>query len=271
MNAIPSPGSDALQELEQLFQESLRIVGITIEHRLRNTPAPVRKRKGRAVMYRFPEKDLDTYLLLKMVQLASNLRAAKKLIDHGFTYEWKVLHRAISESTQDVYSLLLAKRNNTWGKTHEDVLAAFFSEDLNRRGMISQQQPKHFSRDAVRNSIQSSMEETGSVPDRFLGKAGGAMKSLHKFKSGYVHGRAASIMSLYNHETGRFATSGTRGLDVAVELRSLWRATYLAMGCVQLIALKWFGRDYYKEAWEITERFRQAAGVGELFDSPVLG
>ena len=269
MAGFPSPGSDAAQDPDQLFQESLRIIAVTIQLRLKDTPRPVLKTKGRVNMHRFPEKDLDTYLLLKLVQFASNLRAGKKLIDHGFTYEWKMLHRVISESTEDVYSLLLATLKNSWEKTHEDVLAAFFLEDFNARGKVSKQQPIHFSRNAVRNAIHRSMEETNSIPDEFSGKAGDVMNSLHKIKSGYVHGRAASLMSLYDNETNRFATGGKKGHDAAVELKNLWRATYLAMGCASLVRYKWFGPDSYKKAWELADRFRQAAGVAELLDGRV--
>ena len=214
-------------------------------------------------IYRFPKKDFDTYLFLRMVQFASNLRAGKKLVDRGFLYEWKMLDRAIAESTDEALALLFAERNKKsgWEKLHEKVLIAFFQEDINKSGEFSQPRQILVPGNDIRKAMQSAMEEVGGISERLSSGGADAKKVLHKFKSGYVHGRAASIMSLYDHETNRFATNGEVSQDAAIELSNLWRATYSVMGCIQLISLKWFEPEFYQKVWGRTDFFRQIAGI----------
>lgn len=260
----------SVQDPTKLFPSALRIADTTIAKKLKDTPAPSLKKKGNIILHRFPSKDLDTYLLLKIVQLSSNLRAGKILIDNGFTYEWNTLYRAIDESTQHVLVLLSAHRENQWQAFHDNVLAAFFQEDINQKGKISAHPPKHIPPAAIRSSLQSSIEESDNIPPEFLDKAAPTLKSLQKIKSGYVHGRAASIMSLYDHENKHFLTNG-QCPNKNVALRSLWRATYSAIGgCVAQTGLEWFGRDYFSRVAEFAEQFRRAARVGESFDRKVL-
>ena len=263
MIAIPSSASSAPQDPELLFEELLQFIDSIVQRRLRETASPVRKRRGPVTIYRFPKKDFDTYLFLRMVQFASNLRAGKKLVDHGFLYEWKILDRAIAESTNEARALFLAERNKIdgWEKLHEKVLIAFFQEDINKRGEFAQQRPIHVPGNDIRKAMQSAMEEVGGISERLSSRVADDKKNLHKFKSGYVHGRAASIMSLYDHETDRFSTNGEVSQDAAVELRNLWRATYSVMGCIQLISLKWFESEFYQKVWERTDFFRQIAGI----------
>ena len=260
----------ATEDLPRLFAHAIRIADTTVAKKLEDTPPPELKRKGKVIMYRFPNRDLDTYLLLKIVQLASNLRAGKNLIHDGFTYEWKMLHRAIDESTQHVLIMLSAHRNNQWQKFHDDVLAAFFKEDINQKGKISAHPPKHIPPAVILSSLQNSIEESDNIPAEFLGSAATVFRALQKIKSGYVHGRAASIMSLYEPERKHFLTNG-HCLDEDLALRNLWRATHAAVGgCVAQAALKWFGRDYFSRVAEFAERFRRAAAVGESFDRRAL-
>ena len=258
------------QDPTKLFPSALDIADTIIAKRMEDTPAPSIKKKGNIILHRFPNKDLDTYLLLKIVQLSSNLRAGKTLIDKGFTYEWSILYRTIDESTQHVLVLLSAHRENQWQALHDDVLAAFFQEDINQKGKISAHSPKHIPPAAIRASLQTSIEASDNIPPEFLGKAVPTLKSLQKIKSGYVHGRAASIMSLYDHGNKQFLTNG-HCPSKNVALRSLWRATYKTIGgCVAQSALKWFGRDYFSVVAEFSEKFRQAAQVGESFDRKAL-
>ena len=268
--SFSSLGSQPAQDPAQLFPHALRIADITVAKKLEDTPPPKLKKKGDKYLYRFPNKDLDTYLLLKIVQLASNLRAAKELIDKGFVYEWTMLHRTIDESTQHVLALLAAHRKNQWQKFHDKVIATFFAEDINQKGKMIDQPPKHISPTPIRSELQDSIEESGSIPAEFLGKAALLFKARQRIKSGFVHGRAASIMSLYAEENNHFLTNG-HCPNANIALMNLWWATYDVIGgCVALSALKWFGKDYFRLVTEFAEQFANAAKVPNTFNPRAL-
>lgn len=133
-------------------------------------------------------------LLLKLVQLTSNLRGGKELLEKGFTYEWSILHRVIDEAVQHTLFLLTADRMSQWERKHDDVLTAFFQDDVTRKGTVSTQPPKHVSATDIHSALQMAIEEeSDNIPPEFLGRAAPTLKSLRKIKSGFVHGRAASI------------------------------------------------------------------------------
>ena len=270
MKGFPTTSHVAFRDASQLFPHALRIADKTITKKLEDIPPPKLKRKGDVIVYRFPNKDLDTYLLLKIVQLASNLRAGKVLIDKGFTYEWTMLHRTIDESTKHVLVLLSANRKNQWQEFHENVLTTFFEEDISQKGKIIAPPPKHIPPEPIRSELQDLIEESGSIPDEFLGKAAPSFKAMQKIKSGFVHGRATSIMSLYDPETNRFLTSGNCP-EKAIQLRNLWRATHGAIGgCVAQSALKLFDQDYFRFVAQFADQFANAAKVGVTFDRRTL-
>ena len=255
---------------KQLFLDALRIADVTIARRMETMAPPKPKKKGDVIVHRFPNRDLDTFLLLKLVQLTSNLRGGKELLERGFTYEWSILHRVIDEAVQHTLFLLTADRKSQWERKHDDVLTAFFQDDVTRKGTVSTQPPKHVSATDIHSALQMAIEESDNIPPEFLGRAAPTLKSLRKIKSGFVHGRAASIMSLHEPETDSFLTNGGC-LDQDIALQNLWRATYSALGgCVALSSLKWFGEGYYQVVAQFAEQFANAAKIGVTFDRRAL-
>ena len=98
---------------------------------LKNLPPPRAVTRGKIQFHRFTEKDVTVAFLLKMVQLTSNLRAGKLLLEHGFLYEWIMVRRLVRETVEDILFLALAETTDTWTKNHENYLADFFAEDVN--------------------------------------------------------------------------------------------------------------------------------------------
>ena len=72
------------------------------------------------------KKDVTVAFLLKMVQLTSNLRAGKLLIEYGFLYEWIMVRRLVRETVEDILFLALAETTDTWTKNHGNYLADCF-------------------------------------------------------------------------------------------------------------------------------------------------
>ena len=91
---------------ELVFQEVLDHMDRTISELLPRLSDLRRERIGDGFIVRFSKKDFRHAITLKFVQLTSNLRAGKLLIDHGFFYEWSVMRRVLGEAIEAIILLL---------------------------------------------------------------------------------------------------------------------------------------------------------------------
>lgn len=252
------------QEPELTYQEALEQMDETIEAALKFLPKPRRKMRGQIEMYRFTQKDPQVALFLKMVQLTSNLRAGKILIEHSFLYEWAIIKRLLNETIEDIMFLVAGGQPDNWTKTHERYLAAFYAEDINKHGAVSQKKIRSVQRHEIRSFLSKISEKTEGARKRDSLDMEECSRVVYGFCSGYIHGIAPSIMRCYNPEKNRFFTNGVDNLDnVTIQTKSFWLLTYLAIMSFAMVGAGWWGEDYFSSVVEFAERFRKVAGIGE--------
>ena len=247
---------------EAAFQEILEHFDKTIEELLSMRFGPEEVELGSVVVHRFRERDAPNAIVLKLALLVSNLRAGRLLIDHGFAYEWAMVRRLLYETIQDVMFLLAEDWTDGKGNLHRRFLSAFYAEDLDEEGRLNEKGVGAPSRQEIRSFLETVEEETvgGRAQDgRGLGMA---MKALHRFGSGHVHGRAASIMRLYDDEAGALHTNGMDDREyLDGELRSLWVICFLTILCFAATRARTWGREYLDDAMKVAEKFSEIAGL----------
>ena len=254
------------QELELTYQKALEQMDETIEAALKFLPKPRRKMRGQIEMYRFAQKDSTTALFLKMVQLTSNLRAGKILIEHRFLYEWAIIKRLLNETIEDMMFLVAGEKLGNWTKTHEQYLVAFYAENINKRGVVSQKKIRSVQRHEIRSFLSKASQRIGEQTGESssMENYSDCSRVLHGFYSGYIHGIGPSIMRCYDPEKNYFFTNGVDNLDnITIETKSFWLLAYLAIMSFAVVGSGWWGKDYWLSAIDFAERFAQVAGIQE--------
>ncbi len=215
------------------------------------------------VRVRFSKKDSLHVVVLKLVQLTSNLRAGMLLIDHGFIYEWSVVKRLLSETIEDIMFLLAENQADNQSELHERFLQEFYLEDLDEKGNL--QQKEKGARWVRRQEIRSYLSD---VQKRMQGKEAPLLEKesmgVYRFGSGYVHGRAAYIMmGLYDSRKNRFRTDGRHDQELlALNLKSLGEIASLAIEA-SITILKQLGADeeYLSNARAVLESLDKITGL----------
>lgn len=249
-------------EPERAFQEILEHFDKTIEEILSLRSGPEEVKLGDVVVRRFAERDSRNALVLKLTVLVSNLRASRLLINRGFTYEWALVRRLLYETIEDVMFLLAEIWADSGSDLHERYLAAFYTEDLDERGRLNEKWAKPPSRPEIRSFLGAKEKE------RVEGRAddGGSvvtpLKALYRVGSGHMHGRAASIMRLYDGKARCFKTNGMDDKDyLKGELRSLWSVLYAATLCFGAARGQIWGPEYMDDVFRVAEEFAELAGL----------
>ena len=181
-------------EPERIFREALRHMDCVIRARLAELPRPKAIERGRVKLYRFAQRDANVAFLLKMVQLTSNLRAGRLLIEHGFLYDWTMIRRLIVETIESILFLAAADTQHRWTKDHDAYLKEFYAEDVDESGTPFRSRPPIVPRSAIRSYLQEVSQENESIPGQTEPSMRDLLTSLHRFDSGYIHGRASSVM-----------------------------------------------------------------------------
>ncbi len=246
---------------ETAFLDILRQCDRMIDDLLSLRSAPEETKLGDIVVHRFPERDLRNAVLLKLTMLASNFRAGKLLIDHGFMYEWNMVFRAIEETVEDVLFLLGKGLAKDRGDLHGRYLEAFHAEDIDERGRPIEKGVHAPRRAEIRSFLDAAEKETLGEDDSAHSLAG-TMKFLHRLGSGHVHGRAASIMKLYCTGSRSFRTDGLDGSDRRRnELDRLWQMFFVAVVCFGTAGGQVWGYRYSQDVIGVARKFAQIAGV----------
>ena len=256
---------DRNHESERIFYEALEHMDRVIAAALANLPAPKARRRGRVQFYRFDQNNLIVAFLLKMVQLTSNLRAGKLLIEHGFLYEWAMIRRLIQETIEDILFLAAADTKHKWTKNHDSYLGEFYAEDVNKRGAPSQRRLQVVPRHEIRSYTKDVVQEYEGVSTEMKSSVSELLRIMHRFDSGYIHGRASSIMRCYDPTTRQFLTNGLHPEHISEETTGFWISTWTVIMSFAMIGAKWFGQEYWQYSWELSERFGQAIGVEESY------
>ena len=190
--------------------------------------------------YRFPlsecaeEVRLKGCVMLKIVQMASNLNASDLLLSHGYVCEFMMLVRCVMEASGDV-SILLSDDTE---EHHSEMLDIFYSEDIGFTNagedhpVVRREFPKKSRRELLGLVFGEDFDHK-------------QYKGNYDIFSGHVHGRAAAIMHLYI--PGRFLTYGLHRVgdySLAPSYRkNFWIAVYWAMIATIEACEKWYGES----------------------------
>ena len=250
------------EETELTFQQALDQMDRTIKDLLKTVPRPQAQTLGEVVVHRFSEGEARHALIMKLVQLTSNLRAGRLLIDHGFTYEWAMTRRLLYETMEDLMFLLgegwVDSRNNL----HERFLEGFYTEDFDTNSKAQRKRSRFVNRDEIAAFVSKVGEAT--APEEAAGETSlkTSIRTMHRFGSGYIHGRAASIMRLYDAETNEFQTNGVNSEeDLGWALKGFWLVVYMSIACFAAVRGRWWRTEYRDDALRFAENFRETAGV----------
>ena len=181
------------------------------------------ERFSEGLRVRFSEKDFLHVVVMKLVQLTSNLRAGRRLIDHGFVYEWGVMKRLLLETVDHILFLLYVERDSSKLKKY---LCNFYTEDTDEEG--NWQRPDQFvSQGEVRKEVLKKLKE--DINGLEAGPLGINMKGIYDLGSGYIHGRVSAIMSLYDLGKNRFRTNGWDNKELlALNLKDFYTVAFSA-------------------------------------------
>ena len=195
---------------ELVFQQALDHMDRTIDDLFRLLPDPIIETIGDGIRdFRFTKKDSQSAIVLKLVQFTSNLRAGRLLIDHGFAYEWSVLKRLLNETVEDIGFLLAENQDDNQGDLHERFLDAFYEGDLDNKGDLKSESVNNVKRSEIRKFLIEYYEDVDvEVLGEGIPPPEEVMRGLYRLGSGYIHGRAVHIMSLYDEGRNRFHTNG---------------------------------------------------------------
>ena len=252
---------DPTQEPERSFLRVLEYMDDSICEALKTLPKPRVRKRGQIELYRFKKQDLAIVLFLKMVQLTSNLRAGKLLIDHGFLYEWAMIRRLIRETIEDVMFLSGGFLRRNWTTTHDRYLEAFYAEDVNKKGKLTSHRPRSIPRSEIRSFLQELSEKNESMHKDMDGNLQDFSRIMQGVDSGHIHGKASSIMRYYDPEMHKFLTNGSISGDIADGTETFWLSVYLAILAVALAGSGFLGQDYWRKSCDLTQRFGKSAGI----------
>ena len=232
---------------ELVFQEVLDHMDRTISELLPRLSDLRRERIGDGFIVRFSKKDFRHAITLKFVQLTSNLRAGKLLIDHGFVYEWSVMQRLLDESIENILVFFYENQADDQSTLHERLLKEFYTEDLDDKGNLQGKRIDTVKREDVRefvSGVHKDINRRGKKEMLLLNKEN--LMGLYRHGSGYVHGRVAHIMSLYDSERNRFCTNGLGYEEgLALKRKDFWLTAGVAIVCSILVREEWGADEEY--------------------------
>ena len=214
---------------------------------------------------RFSKEDSLHVVVMKLVQLTSNLRAGRLLIDHGFVYEFGVMCRLLQETVEDIFFFVYENRVGKESSLHEKFRRTFYTEDVDEEG--NWQQPSNWvGRKKIREFVDGCLtEDTSKVLGTKADSLDETMKGLYGFGSGYVHGRVSKAMRLYDLEENKFLTNGLYDEEyLSIELKRFWVIAIKAIACCGSIGERWGApEEYFSNTRVLAELLRKIAGLGD--------
>ena len=158
--------------------------------------------------------------------------------------------------------LLAEGRVDSAGKLHETFLEAFFTEDFDEKARLNKKSVRAPTRQKIRTFLEAVEKKIhqGQLPDGH--GLGTPMGGMYRVGSGFMHGRAASIMYLYDPESGRMLMNGIENNEyLKDELGSFWMAVLSAIMCFGGVSGRVWGEKYRDAVFEIAKEFSDVAGL----------
>ena len=248
---------------ELVFRQALDHMDRTIDYFRPLLSDPRVKGIGDGNIVRFSKEDSQHAIVLKLVQLTSNLRAGWLLINHGFVYEWSVMQRLLDETIENILFLLYKNQADNQSTLHERFLQEFYTEDIDDEGDLQGGRIDSLPRGEIRrfvSGVHKDISRRGRTGMLLLNQE--ILQGLYRYGSGYIHGRATAIMTLYDLKRNLFRTDG---LDDAKSLgiarKDFWLIASMAVLLSILIGEKWeVDEEYLSNAQMLFRRLAKITG-----------
>ena len=249
--------SDSKERAELCFGQAMDHMDETINEFLNRLSHPGKESLGDVFQNGFSRKDPALALVLKLVQLVSNLRAGKLLVDQGYVYELGTIRRMVYETAEDVMFLLAQHHAENEDDLHQRFLESFYAD-----GDRAVQHPKRYEIRDFLKKLEEKKEtdhaSSGPTWEKVIGR-------LYRVNSEYVHGRASRIRCLYDQQGNRFRTQGVdQEAYLAEEIKSFWLISFVAMYCFAAVRAAFRRENWQSDIWKFANAFYETAGLGSV-------
>ena len=219
---------------------------------------PQEEHRGRVSVFRYKDENVETAMILKMVQALSTLNARKKLLELGFVTEQGMLFRVYQEIIEDILFLASGIILEEVSSNHEKYLEEFYRDSIDEDGNLVKGNHRWLPRKTIWKHILKRYEKAGSDGMEEQGNAEGLLiflQSIHRHVSGYVHTRAHNIMQMYDSEgklfrmCGKHDGQGEEKTDIEVLELSL----EMLIGCAACVGKVLGGQTWYDCIWKLRQ------------------
>src|SRR3989338_823477 len=245
--------------MDQLFQDTLRVMKAWFEALETRVPKPQRKAFKDGFVYRYVEQSAHQALLQKLARVVSGLNAARLLLEHGLVQEQAALQRRLDEFQEDIIFLVYGLTIDKLTQLHQKYLAVFYEEEFDNpdNPIASTQKRPMVPRKKIRAYL-SRIE--GKDLDPSLGVE--LSRSLSKTYSGFIHGASPHIMDMYVGDPPQFQVSGMRETSrVEEHSADLWNYFYRGI-LAFAFAAKAFGDDaLFASSLRYRDEFERRSGT----------
>lgn len=212
---------------------------------------PKKETLGDVVLDGFPRKNPMLAIALRLIQLASNLRAAQLLIEQGFVFELGIMRRVLYETHEDVSFLLSRGLLGGQDELHQQFITAFYATD--------QEAAKPVRRHKIREQLKEIQIQRRSL-ERGVPSVEKVMGGLYRSNSRYIHGRASNILRMYDVEENRFRTAGVNEEGFfGDEWNSFWLVSYSVMMCFAAVQARFRYVNWRSDMRALAESFWEIA------------
>lgn len=180
----------------------------TLETLVLTQPIPKKNYIRDGLRYHYEERSLAQAVLQKLARIASGLRSAQILLEHGLLQEQAALCRMIDEFQEDVCFLSFGILDGDLSDRHQQFLDAFYdgtdNENHSPQSFLEKKNevPRKKIRSYIANHKLSPLNPSGAIS---------ASLQISNVFSGYVHGASLNIMEMYHPTPPKFLTRGMSG------------------------------------------------------------
>jgi len=221
-------------------------------------PPPVKEPVKDSFWYRYAEQTIEQAILQKCARVASNLAAARLLLNNGFVYEQAMMHRALDEALHDVLFLAGSVANGQHEDRHDQYLKAFWAETFNDPDdlLADTKGPNMVLRKHINAYVARALGSDNPYRDQRITEA------IDRVNSGFIHGSTPAIMELCVGSPPRFCLSGMFEVLPRMDTHAheAWNYYYRALMTFGAAAKAFGDEELYNQICEYMLVFEEKAG-----------
>lgn len=243
--------------MSTLYEQALAHMEHTVHMLTKRVPRPQRVPYKDSFVYRHVEKELHQALVQKLARLVSGLHAAQLLMEHGFVQEQASLQRILDELQEDISFLAFSVIYGETTQWHKAYLDAFFQEEFDADAGVTLSTERAT---VPRKKIRAYITRVANVPND-TSKHAGALRTVSKVYSGYVHAASPQIMDMYGGSPPKFHVRGMLGTDRHLEHRAdLWNYFYRSILAFAFAAKAFGDEELFATIRAFADEFVRVSG-----------